>query len=163
SSVVAAISSLLASAESSSVSFVMNVLLTQSAREYLRFRSSRRFSASEMNFAASAALELALADGWLLLTHELIRHKTRTRQKTAASQTWRAETLGFTFDLQRNHVDGDCWGTPNIAMIAAIIKERDHAVTHGCWREGPFSLNLWARLSIFQRGGDRNEIKSSRG
>ncbi len=63
SSVVAAITSLFASADIASVSSVMKVLLTQSARLYLRFKSNKRFSASAINFSASAGVAFAPEPG----------------------------------------------------------------------------------------------------
>src|SRR6266446_289650 len=76
---------LFASAESASVSSVMKVLFTQSARLYLTFRSNNLFSASVINFSASAGV--LFAPDWEtepgLFVHDDISASPRlTRRKT---------------------------------------------------------------------------------
>src|SRR6185503_8896075 len=85
SSVVAAINSSFAPAERASVSSVMKVLLIQSARLNLTFRSKRRFSASSINFWASSGVPLALetAGEFGLLVHEVESARPRLTSKNA--------------------------------------------------------------------------------
>ncbi len=85
SSVVAAISSSFALAERASVSPVMKVLLIQSARLNLRFRSNKRFSASAINFAASSGVPFTLetAGEFGLLAHEVVSARPRLTIRNA--------------------------------------------------------------------------------
>src|SRR5262245_21840650 len=88
SSVVAAIRFSFASAASSSVSSVMKVLFTQSARPALIFRSSRRFSASARNFSASSLGEPEEESAFGLSVHDISASPT-LRRKKRASHSWR--------------------------------------------------------------------------
>src|SRR6266496_996563 len=89
-SVVAPIRFLFAPAESASVSSLMNVLLTQSARANLKLRQYKRFSASAMNFSASAGVALPEREMVpdLLVQDDIIANPRLTRRNPPA-QSWR--------------------------------------------------------------------------
>ena len=88
SSVVAAIISSFASAARNSVSSVMKLLLTQSARPALMFKSSKRFSASARNFSASSLAEPADENVFGLSVHDISASPT-LRRKKRPSHSWR--------------------------------------------------------------------------
>src|SRR5215213_1542470 len=88
SSVVAAMRFSFASAASNSVSSVIKVLFTQSARPALIFRSSRRFSASARNLSASPFGEPEDESAFGLSVHD-IRASPTPRRKKRLSHNWR--------------------------------------------------------------------------
>src|ERR1051325_2757414 len=88
SSVVAAIKFSFASAAINSVSSVMKVLFTQSARPPLMLKSSRRFSAPARNFSTSSFDEREEAGAFGLSVHD-IRASPTLRRKKRASHNWR--------------------------------------------------------------------------
>src|SRR6185369_11068118 len=102
-SVVAAMRSLLASAASASVSSVMYVLFTQSARPDLMLSAIRRFSASSINFAASSAVPLPPDGPGELLVHEDITINPILRRRNRPTQSRRGWRKKFTSNLQEKH------------------------------------------------------------
>ncbi len=78
---------LLASAELASVASVMLVLFSQSARLNLMFKSSKRFSASAINFSASAGVPFVSETeaGFGLVAQDEVSAKIKlTKRKTTA-------------------------------------------------------------------------------
>src|SRR5882724_6174997 len=130
---------LFASAESTSVSSVMKVLFTQSARLYLTFRSNSLFSASAINFSASAGVPFA--PDWEtesgLFVHEDVSASPRLTRRRAPVHTCPLRQVKFML------ASTGCW------LTGMRLRELRRIVTSG-QKDGKgrnsMSLQEWTEL-----------------